>query len=126
MKSIIIAVILSCLLTSCGTTQLVSSNTRADIYVNDVLVGKNGSATIKRAGAPHTAVVRAHYRNRTIGTTTIKRRFTWGTALVGYYTMGVGLFCYWQYPSTAVISCETIEDAENQKSPWDTSPGSSW
>lgn len=123
MRSSIIGLLLGCLLVGCGTTQLVSSNTHADIYVNDVLVGKNGLASIKKAGSPRSAHITARYHNRTIGSITIKRRITWSTVLVGYYTMGVGLFCYWQYPSTAVITCESMEDSENEKSPWDDPPG---
>lgn len=119
----LISILLLC--TSCASyTQLVVTNSRADIYVNGVYKGQ-GTAKIKRNGAPRRSSITAKYRNIEIGNITTRRKFTIATAVVGYYTFGIGWFCFWQYPQTVLIPTETLKEGLQTISPWDTKP-SNW
>ena len=111
------------LVSSCGTTQLIVSGQKdVDIYANGQYVGKD-IASITRTGTPRKLTVQARYNSQIIGQTTVKRKFTVTTFLVGYITYGVGFIFAWKYPETVFIpvtnSAQIPDNNQSTISPWD-------
>ncbi len=121
---IILLIVMSTLLMSCGTTQLVVNNSDVDIYINGAKSGK-GTATMTRSGPPKSVKVEAKYDGVLVGSKIVKRRFTGVTCLVGYLTYGIGLFTAWQYPETVVIPIKDISSIKTG-SCWDNTQNSAW
>jgi len=107
-------------LISCGSTHIITDrNDDFDIYVNGLYLGKK-EVKITRTGPPHKILVEAKFNGQSVGHTSIQRRFTFGTFLVGYCTYGVGLIFDWRFPETIVIPTEYYSgDIPNYRSVWD-------
>lgn len=123
---LVFVLILMILVSACGTTQLISNNPDAEIYVNGYLKGK-GIAGIQRTGPPSRIKVEARLNGETIGNIDGKRHITILSILVGVYTYGIGFFFTWKYPDMIVIPVRNTENKgwsdENAKSVWDLPPG---
>ena len=109
------------IMVGCSPTQLVVKDSRIDIYINNTYKG-SGSATIKRFGHPKTINISARYQGNEVGNMKLRRRFTLLTAIGGYYTCGIGLIFFWQFPEIVFISTRSLnpDDSVNM---WNLPPG---
>lgn len=121
--------LLACLLflAGCGSTKIVSQDTRADIYVDDQWVGR-GEGKVSRIGPPNTAQLSAKIDGEVVGSTTMSRSFSFKTvlwAVVSYYT---GFYWAWYYPAFIVIPVNNSSYVTKniRKSTWSDSSQSIW
>lgn len=127
MKKVLAFLLLVCILISgCGTTQIISDNARASIYVDGKLKG-TGTARITRTGPPQTVNVTARYQGRDVSTTRVSRRFDMVTLVGGLYTYGVGMFFFFRYPSVVMLyTNHTTGFDDEEESIWDQDGESAW
>jgi len=124
MKNLLLLVLLFTL-GSCGTTQLVTVSSSADIYVNNEFKGK-GQASIKRSGPPQKSHIDVRYHGAQIGEMDIKREVKFSTVIIGLYTYGIRFFLSWRYPEIVIIPTKEIngnQSFDHNKSIWDLPPG---
>ncbi len=103
------------LLSSCGTTRIITSHPDADIYVNNVKKGQ-GRVDLKRMGPPQKSQVRAEYLGNKTETIVVKREFDFGTLILGLYSYGIGLVVGWRYPNEILIPVAMPEPQYNSES----------
>ncbi len=111
----------------CGTTDIMVNNSNVDIYINGAHKGK-GSVAIKRTGPPKKAHIKAKYKGYLVGETTIKRKMTSSTAIIGLFSYGLGLVFCWQYPDFLVVAIknemmEQMDSVQGGKNIWMAPPG---
>lgn len=115
-----VAVACALALASCGTTRIVANDPGARIYVNGAYVGQ-GQAEIDRRGPPRRADVSVQTADGRSERTTIKRRFTGTTFLLGFATYMVGWATFWEYPETVhvVLPAPAPGHGERPAAGWD-------
>ena len=112
------------LLSSCGTTTIISSAPQDDIYINQVFKG-TGTAKIVRMGPPSKSHIEERKMGRTVGEITAKRNFDVITFLLGCYTYGTGFILCWRYPQTITIPCVVRPAWDDAGKAW-TRENSAW
>jgi len=103
MRSLLIAsLLIAALAAGCGTTQIVTAEPTARIFVDGRAVGQ-GHATIDKRGTPGSARVLVKTDDGRQQQSTIERSFTAVTLLGGLVTYGVCLVACWEYPDTVFV-----------------------
>lgn len=113
-----IAMIVAALLVmGCGTTQIITNDPDARIYVNGNMVGK-GRAEVRKRGAPGSASILVKAGDGRRAETRMKRRFTLTTFIMGLYTYSIGLFTAWEYPDSVYVPL--AEPAAARTNSWES------
>ena len=86
----------------CGTTQIITTEPTARIFVDGRAIGR-GQAEIDKRGTPATAQVVIQTEDGRRERQLIHRRFTGTTFLFGLFTYGVCLIACWEYPDAVFI-----------------------
>lgn len=127
-KQHIIFLFLLFILGSCGTTQIVTHEAEAEIYVDGDRKG-TGRAEIIRTGIPKRIEITAEYDGKQIGSQSVRRRFDGATFISGMFTYGLGFIVCWRFPATIFVPTEQIEvydNEQNKQSIWKRPPGGKW
>jgi hypothetical protein len=106
----------------CATTRIQVQDAQADIFMDGQNLGK-GTAEISSIGPPHTANIEARKHGKPIGSTQMRRSFTFKTLLWGVFSYYTGFYWGWYYPEQVTIQTERFsgEDSESEPStanPW--------
>ncbi len=101
MRASIAALLLASL--GCGTTQIVTAEPTASIFVDGRSVGQ-GRATIDKRGTPGSARVLVKAPDGRTRESVIQRNFTGFTLLAGLFTYGICLAACWEYPDTVFVA----------------------
>ena len=115
--------ILSGLLISCGSTQIITDRYNdLDIYVDGVFKG-NKNVYIARTGTPQRYLIQAKANGLTLGELDTRRSFTVGTLLLASVTDGIGILIGWRFPKTLIVPIgnQANNDDSNEPfvSPWE-------
>lgn len=122
MKNIyIILIMIGILASGCGATQVATSRSDVDIYINNVRKGK-GRVEMRRRGVPKSATIVAKHKGRTVGRVKVKRRVDVATVFIGIYTYGIGFLFGMSYPSSVLIP---LDESKINSTPttWNSPPG---
>lgn len=102
MRRTIAVVLVTALLAGCGTTQVVTSEPSARVYVDGEMVGR-GVGQMRTRGLPISAHVLVRAEDGRREQVTVKRSFTVVSFLLGFITYGVCWLACWEYPSTVSV-----------------------
>jgi hypothetical protein len=87
----------------CGSTQILTTQPDARIFVDGRALGQ-GQASIDKRGAPGSAVVVVKTADGRQQQSIIQRSFTGTTLVAGLFTYGICLIACWEYPDTVFIA----------------------
>jgi hypothetical protein len=126
MRTFILSLIVILLagMSSCGYTSIISQAPDAEIWADGEYIGR-GTASISRTGFPERTELEARRNGEVIGTTTIRRRFKFITAIGGMYTYGLGFVLFWKYPREVEIPVPYRWNEPPPPSIWELPPGGS-
>lgn len=116
---------------SCGTTNILVSNSDIEVYVNGQYKGKGG-AQIPRMGPPATANIEAKYQSQVVGSVEAKRKFDFLTLFIAIETYGTGAFFAWRYPAEIVVPIDSrlldngVRSNKTSGGIWMIPPGGIW
>lgn len=103
MKALILLLMVVLLYFSSCTTHLqVQGHPGANIYVNNTLSGR-GTINLPRLGIPKRVQITAYEGSQKIAEQEIRRRFTFGTLMLGLSTYYTGFIWGWAYPANISI-----------------------
>jgi len=111
-------------LTGCGTSRIISSNPKAEIYINNTYRGV-GEISVTRAGLPQKINITARYNGLEVGSICARRQVMAISFFVGYVTYGVGFFLTWKYPKTITIPLQektSVSTFDSLESIWNLPP----
>lgn len=114
------AVLTLVILSGCAKSVIVTRDPRARIYVDGEFKGI-GEAKLTKQGLPHTAQVVVKTRDGRRTRMTIKREFTWRTAL-GILLYGTGLIWGWEYPDSTIVDLPEAPPVVDGHARWDRPP----
>jgi hypothetical protein len=103
MKRALALLLVATLLGACGTTQLVSTDPSARIFVDGEMAGK-GVGEVRMRGLPGSAQVLVKTDDGRRQQQSMSRSFTFVTFLLGFITYGVCWVACWEYPSSVVVN----------------------
>ncbi len=124
MRSAMLAAALA-LASGCGTTQVITNEPRARIFVDGEMVGR-GRGEVSQRGVPHTAEVVVKAPDGRSARARMKRSFTGWTFVIGLFTYATGFIWAWEYPDLVDVPLEDRAvrgwDASPADDPWLAAP----
>ncbi len=105
-------------LTSCFTTQVITNNEKARVFLDGEYQGTGSNVSIPSGGRFAEVEIKAEAGGKTTKQR-MNRKFTFTTLIGSLYTYGIGLFFFWQLPD--VIYMHIPNGDNTQDDPW-TSP----
>ncbi len=123
-------ILVSILLSSCGTSYVLVQYPDAELYKNGKFIGKN-VGEIPRYGLPGKAQIEARVQNKVIGTCEVRRTINESALLVGLFTYGTGFFFSFSYPGCVLVplnqdAINRLTNKDKAKPSWDNEFNSKW
>jgi len=116
--------LLVALASACGTTNIITPDRQARIFVDGELVGR-GQAEVRKRGFPNSATIVAKSPDGRTGRQTMSRRFTFTTFAMGMYTYLTCMIACWEYPDTVFVYLDdefANEGHRRKVDPWTVPP----
>jgi hypothetical protein len=102
MRTLVVMALLASGAAGCGSTQILTTEPDARIFVDGRALGQ-GHASIDKRGTPGSTTVVVKTADGRQQQSVVERSFTGTTLVAGLFTYGICLFACWEYPDTVFI-----------------------